>query len=168
VTHTLAAVLLVLCLGGGLVLVPLGLPGLWVMLVGVVAYGWLTAFQTVGLWTIAATLTLALIGEVVEAWLGFGLARRYGGSERAGWGALVGGLAGAAVGVPVPVVGSVIGALVGSFAGAVLLEYSRSRAAATAVRAGWGALVGRAAASAAKTAIGVVIAAVATVAALRG
>ena len=90
-THTLAALLLGLCLLAGLVLVTLGLPGLWVMVAGVVGYGWLTDFRSVGVTTIALVLGLALVGEIVETWLGFRLARRYGGSSRAGWGALVGG-----------------------------------------------------------------------------
>src|SRR6266566_3919532 len=153
-THTLATLLLALCCLAGLVLVPLGLPGLWVMVAGVVGYGWLTDFRSVGVTTIALVLGLALVGEIVETWLGFRLARRYGGSSRAGWGALVGGIVGAVVGVPVPIIGSVIAGLVGSFAGAAILEYSRSTA-ATAVRAGWGAVLGRAAAAAVKIALGI-------------
>jgi uncharacterized protein YqgC (DUF456 family) len=153
------------CFLAGLALVALGLPGLWVMAVAVVAYAWLTDFTRIGLVTIVVVLGLAIVGEVVEAWLGFGLARRYGGSKRAGWGALLGGLVVAVVGVPVPVIGSVIGAFIGSFAGAAIFEYWKSDA-GTAVRAGWGALLGRAAATAAKTAVGVVIAVVALFAAI--
>ena len=164
---TLLTWLLAACFLAGLALVALGLPGLWVMVVAVLAYGWLTDFQRIGLATIIAVVVLAVIGEVIEAWLGFGLARRYGGSKRAGWGALLGGLVGAFVGVPVPVIGSVIGAFVGSFAGAVMFEYWKSDA-GTALRAGWGALLGRAAATAAKTAVGVVIAVVALFAAVQG
>ncbi len=162
---TLLTWLMAACFVGGLALVALGLPGLWVMVAAVVAYGWLTDFQRIGVVTIVVVTALAVIGEIIEAWLGFGLARRYGGSKRAGWGALLGGLVGAIVGVPVPVIGSVIGAFVGSFAGAVVFEYSKSDA-GTAVKAGWGALVGRAAATAAKAAVGVVIAVVALFAAL--
>jgi hypothetical protein len=162
---TLLTWLLAACFLVGLALVALGLPGLWVMVLAVIAYGSLTDFQRIGAVTILIVVALAVIGEVLEAWLGFGLARRYGGSKRAGWGALVGGLVGAIVGVPVPVIGSVIGAFIGSFAGAVVFEYSKSDA-GTAVRAGWGALLGRAAATAAKTAVGVVIAVVALFAAL--
>jgi len=72
------------------------------------------------------------------------------------------------MGVPVPVVGSVIGAFLGSFAGAALFEYSLSRTPDTAVRAGWGAVVGRATAAAAKIALGVVIAVLGVIAAVRG
>jgi len=163
---TLLTWLMVACFLAGLALIALGLPGLWVMVAAVAAYGWLTAFNGVGLVTIIVVLVLAIIGEVIEAWLGFGLARRYGGSKRAGWGALLGGLVGAIVGVPVPIIGSVIGAFLGSFAGAVIFEYTKTAAAGTAVRAGWGALLGRAAATAAKIAVGVVIAVVALFAAL--
>ena len=165
---TLLAWLMALCFLVGLALVALGLPGLWVMVLAVLAYGWLTDFQSIGLATIVAVVGLAVVGEVIEAWLGFGLARRYGGSKRAGWGALLGGLVGAIVGVPVPIIGSVIGAFIGSFAGAVIFEYTKTAAAGVAVRAGWGALLGRAAATAAKTAVGVIIAVVALFAALRG
>ena len=167
-THTIAALLLALCCVAGLVLVPLGLPGLWLMALGVIGYGWLTDFRTVGVATIAIALGLALLGEILETWMGFGLSRRYGGSRRAGWGALIGGIVGAVVGVPVPIIGSVIGAFTGSFAGAALFEYSWSRIAGTAVRAGWGAVLGRAAAAATKIALGLVIAVLAAVAAFRG
>jgi uncharacterized protein YqgC (DUF456 family) len=111
------------CFLAGLVLAPLGLPGLWVMVLGTVAYGWMTDFRAVGVVTLAVVLGLAFAGEIIEAWLGFRYARRYGGSSRAGWGALVGGIVGAVVGVPVPLLGSVVGAFVGSFAGAALFEY---------------------------------------------
>jgi uncharacterized protein YqgC (DUF456 family) len=152
----------------GLVLVPLGLPGLWLMVLGVLGYGWLTAFRTMGAGLVGLVVGLALAGEVVEWWLGFALARRYGGSRRAGWGALAGGLVGAVVGVPVPIVGSVIGAFAGAFAGAALFEYTRAREAGAAFTAGWGAVLGRAAAAAVKLALGIAIAIVGAVAALRG
>src|SRR5881409_2205203 len=167
-SHVLPALLLGGCCLLGLVLVPLGLPGLWIMVAGIVGYGWLTDFRSVGVATIGAVLGLAFLGEIIEAWLGFRLTRTFGGSHRSAWGALVGGIVGAVLGVPIPIVGSVIGAFLGSFAGAALFEYSLSRTAGTAVRAGWGAVVGRATAAAAKIALGMVIAVVAVFAALRG
>ena len=167
-SHVLPALLLGVCTIFGLLLVPLGLPGLWVMVAGIVGYGWLTDFRSVGVATIGVALGLAFLGEIVEWWLGFRFARTYGGSRRSAWGALVGGIVGAAMGVPVPIVGSMIGAFLGSFAGAVVFEYSLSRTPATAVRVGWGAVVGRATAAAAKIALGVVIAVLGLFAALRG
>jgi uncharacterized protein len=163
-----AILLLVISILAGLLLIPLGLPGLWVMVLGVLAYGWLTSFQAVTAGIVALVVALAALGEVIEAWLGFRFARRYGGSSRAGWGALAGGLIGAVVGVPVPVVGSVVGGFLGSFAGAALLEYTRARHTGAAAGAGWGAVLGRAAAAAAKMALGIVIAVSALFAAIRG
>jgi len=162
-----ATALLIVCLVAGLVLVPFGLPGLWMMVLGVIGYGWLTGFHAVGAWIIALVVGLAFVGEIVEWWLGFRFAAKYGGSRRAGWGALIGGIVGAIVGVPVPVIGSVIGAFIGSFAGAALFEYTRERHAGVAVRAGWGAMLGRAVAAGAKIALGLVIAVVAVVVVLR-
>jgi uncharacterized protein len=162
----LAIVILSIALVVGLLLIPLGLPGLWVMVGGILAYGWLTSFRSAGVAIIAIVLGLAALGEVIESWIGFRFAKRYGGSSRSGWGALIGGLVGAVIGVPIAVIGSVIGAFLGSFIGAALFEYSYSRHTGVATRAGWGAVVGRAAAAAAKTALGVVIAVIGIFAAL--
>src|SRR2546422_2162960 len=156
-SHALPALVLGICTILGLVLIPLGLPGLWVMVAGVAGYGWLTGFRSVGVATIAVVLGLAFVGEIIEAWLGFRFARTFGGSRRSAWGALVGGIVGAVMGVPVPIVGSGIGAVLRSFARAALFEYSLSRTPDTAVRAGRGAVVGPATAAAPKIALGVEI-----------
>lgn len=162
----LALAILIVGLVTGLLLVPLGLPGLWVMVGAILVYGWLTDFRSLSVALIAIVLAVALVGEIVESWLGFHFAKRYGGSNRSGWGALIGGIVGAIVGVPVPVIGSVIGAFLGSFVGAALFELSASRQLGVATRAGWGSVVGRAAAAAVKIALGVVIAVIAAFAAL--
>ncbi len=152
----------------GLLLIPFGLPGLWVIVLGIVAYGWLTDFRSVGAGIMALAIGLAFLGELVEAWVGFRFARRYGGSRRAGWGAIVGGLVGAVVGVPVPVIGSVIGGFIGAFVGAALFEYTKARHTNSALGAGWGAVLGRVVAASIKVALGIVIAVGALFAALRG
>lgn len=163
----IAVLLLAGCGIAGLLLIPFGLPGLWVILLGTLGYGWLTDFRSMGVGLIVLIIGLALVGEIVESWLGFRFARRYGGSRRAGWGALIGGLIGAVVGVPVPVIGSVIGGFVGAFAGAAVFEYTASRHSEGAMRAGWGAMLGRAAAAAVKMALGVVMVVVGVFAAVR-
>jgi uncharacterized protein YqgC (DUF456 family) len=157
-TADVSPVLLIIVTGlVGLFLIPLGLPGLWLILLGILGYGWLTHFQTLSVGLIVLATVLALLGEVFESWIGFRYAQKYGGSSRAGWGALVGGIAGAIIGVPVPVIGSVIGGFVGAFVGAALFEYTRQRQSGVAAKAGWGAVLGRAAAAAVKMAIGVVL-----------
>jgi len=154
-TDSSGTLLLVVAGLTGLVLIPLGLPGLWVILLGIIGYGWLTDFQTISAVFLIVMIALAILGEVFESWVGFRYAKRYGGSSRAGWGALLGGLVGAIMGVPVPIIGSVIGGFIGAFVGAALFEYTAARRAGGAVRAGWGAVLGRAAAAAMKMAIGV-------------
>ena len=166
--HSLAVLLLAAAGVAGLLLIPLGLPGLWLIVLGILSYGWLTHFQTLTAGLVALAVGLAALGEGVEAWIGFRFARRYGGSRRAGWGALAGGLIGAVVGVPVPIIGSVIGGFVGAFAGAAVFEYTRERASEGAVRAGWGAVLGRAAAVALKMGLAVVMVSGALWLAVRG
>ena len=143
-----------------LFLIPLGLPGTWIMVGAAIGYDALVGGNPIGTFTIVATAVLAVIAEIFEFSLSARYTRKYGGSRRAGWGAIIGGIVGAIVGVPVPIIGSVIGAFVGSFAGALVAEYTRSEATAgTATRVATGALLGRVVAAAMKTAMGVVIAA---------
>src|SRR6266542_1020817 len=162
----LAIVILTTTVLIGLLLIPLGFPGLWVMVGGILVYGWLTSFRSVSVALIAIVLGLAFLGEIIENWIGFRYAKRYGGSTRSGWGALIGGLIGAVIGVPVAIIGSVIGAFLGSFIGAALFEYTYSSHAGVATRAGWGAVVGRAAGAAVKIALRLIIAVVGLFAAL--
>ena len=142
---------------GSLLLVPLGLPGTWLMLGAAVGYNALTGTEAIGLASLIGLTVLTVLAEVAEFMLGGRFAQRYGGSRRAGWGAILGGLLGAFVGVPVPIVGPVMGALVGSFAGALVFEYTVARDHRTATRATTGALVGRVAAIALKVAVGCVL-----------
>ena len=142
----------------GLLLVPLGLPGIWLIVGAVAVYNPLTGTEAIGTQTIIGVLVLAVIAEVIEFTLAASFTRQYGGSKRAAWGAIIGGMIGAVVGVPVPIIGSVIGAFVGSFVGALVAEWSRGTQTGTATRVATGALLGRAAATAAKIAIGFVMA----------
>ena len=150
--------LLGLVFGGCLFLIPLGLPGLWLMLAAAFVYDIvMPGADPIGIWNIAGATVLAVLAEVGEFTLAGRYARKYGGSKRAGWGAILGGIVGAIVGVPIPVVGSVIGAFAGAFAGALAFEYMGSRNAGTATRVAWGALIGRVVAAALKVGVGVAI-----------
>src|SRR3954454_23656681 len=154
-TDSTAGLLLAAASVIGLLLIPFGLPGLWVILFGIIGYGWITNFRTLSTGFLVLAIALALLGEVLESWVGFRFAKRYGASSRAGWGALVGGLVGAVVGVPIPIIGSVIGGFVGAFIGAAVFEFTRARQSGVAAKAGWGAVLGRAAAVAIKMGLGV-------------
>lgn len=154
----MSLLLLALVLFGCLMLIPLGLPGTWLMVGAALVYPWLSGDPSIGLWTIIGTAVLALTAELVEFGLAGRYARKYGGSRRAEWGAIIGGLAGAFMGVPVPIVGPVIGAFIGAFLGALAGELSIGRGARASTRAATGALIGRIVAAAMKVVVGVVIA----------
>lgn len=154
----MALIVLAVVLFIGLLLIPLGLPGLWLIVGAVALYNPVTGTEAVGTTTIVVILLLATIAEVIEFTLAARYTKEYGGSKRAGWGAIIGGMAGAIIGVPVPVIGSVIGAFVGSFVGALVAEWSRGTKTATATKVATGALLGRVMATAAKVAIGMVMA----------
>jgi uncharacterized protein YqgC (DUF456 family) len=153
--------LLVLAQAAGLVLIPLGLPGIWLQVSALAVYGFFTDFTSVGWIPLVVVVALAVVAEVVEFFLGARYAQKYGGGRRAAWGAILGGIVGAIVGVPVPVIGSLIGAFVGAFLGAAIFEYSYRSELRGSLRAGWGALLGRVAATAVKSGIGVAVAALA-------
>lgn len=162
----MAAILLGASLVACLFLVLLGFPGLWLMLGAALVYNWL-AGATFGTATLVTVGVLALLAEILEFTLSARYTRRYGGSPRAGWGAIIGGFLGAMAGIPIPIIGSVIGALAGAFIGALVLEYTRAEATrGSATRVAWGALVGRVAAAGAKTGIGCAISAILLVVAI--
>lgn len=154
---TLDHILLFVAVLGGLVMIPLGLPGIWVMIIAGVAHRLLVVPATLSWLTLALLAVLAVAAEWVEFSIAGKYTAKYGGSRRASWGAILGGLVGAFVGIPIPVVGSVIGAFAGAFVGALLGEYSVARDHGKATRAATGALIGRAVATALKSLAGCVI-----------
>ncbi len=137
-----------------LFLIPIGLPGIWIMVLVLFAGTWAGLVHWI---VLLALLALAIAAELVEWAAVDRLGRRYGGTRRTFWGALAGGILGAIVGVPVPLLGSLLGVLVGTFAGATLVTWHELRDRDGAVRAGWGATLGRTFAIALKVATGLVI-----------
>lgn len=148
----LGAILLI-----SLVMIPLGLPGTWVMVAAAVGYSILVP-NSIGMVTLIGTTAIAVVAEIFEFTLAGQYARKYGGSKRASWGAIIGGTVGAIIGVPVPIVGPIIGAFAGAFIGALVFEYSRGSGAQVATKVATGALIGRAVAAALKVAAGFVMA----------
>jgi hypothetical protein len=158
----MAVVLLALVLLVALVLIPFGLPGTWIMLAAAVGYNVLTRgaiLGRIGLATLIGTGLLAVVAEVLEFALAARYTRRFGGSRRASWGAIIGGMIGAFVGLPVPIVGSIIGAFAGAFLGAFAAELTNRTGTGAATRVATGALLGRAAGAATKIGFGLAIAA---------
>jgi hypothetical protein len=125
----------------------LGLPGLWLMVIGHAAFGWVTGWNVyVGWPSLIAIFAVAVLAEVVEFVAGAAGSAQAGGTKRGMIGAIIGGLAGGIVGsilIPVPVVGTIIGAVAGSFAGAVAIERLIVADTDRAIRVGMGAAKGR-------------------------
>ena len=140
-----------------LILIVLGLPGLWIMVATAVVYNMIVPGDPIGWISLIAVAVLALIAELLEFTMTGRYARKYGGSRRAGWGAIIGGMIGAVVGFPVPIVGPVIGAFVGCFVGALLGELTGGASAGDATRVAQGALIGRVVSTMLKIGIGFTI-----------
>ena len=139
-------------------LTAVGLPGAWLLLAGVTIWKTADPAATLSWAGIGVAFALATVAELIELGLATRYTAKYGGSRRAGWGALLGGIAGAIIGVPIPIVGSIVGSFAGAFLGALVAEYSVHRRHDAAGRVAWGALVGRVLATGAKVALGVVLA----------
>jgi uncharacterized protein len=146
--------LLVVAMVVSLFLIPLGLPGLWLM-VGAVAVG--AILGEIGVTIVVAALVIALIAELIEFVLVKRLTQQYGGSRKAFWGAIAGGMVGVIVGVPVPIVGTIAAGLIGSFVGAAIVTYAETKELRAAHRVGFGAVVGRALSAVTKIAAGLAI-----------
>jgi uncharacterized protein YqgC (DUF456 family) len=140
-----------------LILIVLGLPGLWIMVATAVVYNMIVPGDPIGWVSLIAVAVLALIAELLEFTMTGRYARKYGGSRRAGWGAIIGGMIGAVVGFPVPIIGPVIGAFVGSFVGALVAELTGGSSASDATRVAKGALIGRVVSTMLKIGIGFTI-----------
>jgi len=139
------------------ILIVLGLPGLWIMIATAVTYNLIVPGEPIGWFTLVAVAVLAFVAELLEFTMTGKYARKYGGSRRAGWGAIIGGIVGAMIGFPVPIIGPVIGAFVGSFVGALIAELGAGSSAGDATRVAKGALIGRAVSTALKMGIGLTI-----------
>src|SRR5688500_5037214 len=137
---------------GALLLVPLGLPGLWIM-IGILTAA--TIAREVSPFTLVLLVGVAVGAELLEWVVLKRTSARFGASRKAFWGAVVGGFVGVLVGMPVPVVGSLLAGLLGTLVGAAVVSFLETRKARHAGRVAWGALLGRAFAAAVKTAAGV-------------
>jgi uncharacterized protein len=150
----MAVILLIAAIALGLLMIPFGLPGTLIIFGAALCYYLLVPGSAIGLATVIGVGVLMAIAEVLEFLMAGRYAKKYGGSKRAGWGAIIGGMIGAFMGVPIPIIGSVIGAFLGAFIGAFVLEWTGHKDHAVATRVAWGALVGRAVAAAMKVGIG--------------
>jgi uncharacterized protein YqgC (DUF456 family) len=142
----------------GLVLIPVGLPGSWLILISSFVFAALTGFEDLTRSVMLMLLALALVGELLELFLGIFVAKRFGASKYGMWGAFFGGIVGGVFGTAIfPLVGSVVGAMMGAFVGAFALEFVHEIRTEDRLRAGLGALIGRVLATTMKLGIGLIM-----------
>jgi uncharacterized protein YqgC (DUF456 family) len=129
----------------GVLLIPFGLPGNWV----IAASGLLGLSLGLGWAPFLILLVAAAVAEILEFQTTMRYTKKSGAGKSGIWGAFVGGFFGAILGTPIfPVVGTLLGAAVGAFAGAALFEVIfGDRSGKEGVRVGkgafWGALFGK-------------------------
>lgn len=138
--------LFILGLFVGLVVIPFGLAGTFIILLSAFFFAWISDFSTITWPFLAILLSIAIGAELVEFLLGALAARKHGSSSWGIWGSIVGGFLGAVWGTALsPIIGTIFGAFIGAFIGAFLFEYARFRDSQKAFNAGWGAFLGTAA-----------------------
>ncbi|KAA3619815.1 MAG: DUF456 domain-containing protein [Calditrichaeota bacterium] len=143
VTSFALHILFWLILVGSIIIVPIGLPGTFIIAGMVLLHGFLTDFVPFNISLIVMLFGIAAIGEVVEFFFGAASTKKFGGSKNAMWGAVIGGFGGAIIGSGVvPIIGTLVGAFAGAFLGAALMEYGTKRDVHLAFKVGFGAFLG--------------------------
>jgi len=135
----------------------LGLPGAFVIVVGALLYNLITWSLAISWKLLAILAALAILAEVLEAFV-MVYGAKLGGVSKYGTfgtvaGAIVGGLLLSAV---MPIVGTIIGVFLGAILGAFLAEYAHTHHAGKAWKAAVTALIGRGLVSVVKLVIVVV------------
>jgi hypothetical protein len=127
----------------GLIIIPFGLPGTFVIAGVALIAGIFTGFHPIGWKLLAFLFGLSVLVEVVEYLLSAVAAKKYGSSRWGMWGAILGGFAFAIWATPIsPFIGTVFGAFIGAFLGAFFFEWLRFGDVGRAFRSGWGAFLG--------------------------
>ena len=123
--HIALIVVVFLLILVGIVLVPLTLPGTWLIVAAGGLYAIFFSFDggaTSAWWVIAWLIGVAAFGEIVE----FGVGTLGGKAVKVSNGAIVsafiGGIIGLFIGVPIFLIGSLIGLFIGAFLGAFIYE----------------------------------------------
>lgn len=118
-----------------------GLPANWLILASLGLWKWAHLEMDAGWGFFALLLGLCLVGEVVEFAVQFWGAKRFGGTNRGGWAAVVGAIVGGVFGAAFFFgLGAIPGSLAGAFLGSLLIEIDQGRSIQDARRAAWGAM----------------------------
>ncbi|MGD0088741.1 MAG: DUF456 domain-containing protein [Planctomycetota bacterium] len=162
---SLGMILFFLAQLAGVLMIPFGLPGMFLQVLAAVILILATGGARLGWAWAGVFLALASLGELVDFLSGQWGARRFGGSKKAAWGAVAGGFLGLLCGglIPIPLIGSVVASFIGTFGGAILGEMQAAKGAAPNLRVGCGAVLGRALGTGAKLFLAFLIAIISTI-----
>lgn len=131
-----AFIMLLICSLG--TILPL-LPGLPLMALIFLGYGWFEGFQNINFLIIAIAFIFAIIGTLLDYFAGSYAAKKKGGTKGGYWGALLGGIFGIIFLGP-------IGLLLGPFLGALCGEFLAGKSIKEATQIGisslWGLIIG--------------------------
>lgn len=145
----------------GIIMVPLGLPGLWVIVGTSLLYSYFYQYSSghSDVWVNVILFFLALLAEILEFLVGtFGGKAMVEVSTGAIISSIVGGLIGAMIGVPIFLIGSFLGLLLGAFLGALIYEWVIHKDFGTALTAAVAVFLSRMVASFLKTCIALAMA----------
>lgn len=150
-----------------LLLVPLALPGNWLIVITTALFAWWRADDKVfSPYTLVVITFLALLGELVEFFGGVVGAKKAGAHFLGSLGAIIGAVTGAIIGTFVlPIVGTILGSCAGAAIGACVFEVLGGRRMEDTVNLGIGAGLGHFFGTTAKLALGILIWLIAAVAA---
>jgi uncharacterized protein YqgC (DUF456 family) len=133
----------------GLITIPFGLPGVFIILGCVYIYAFATDFNgEIGIPFLMVLTVLTIAAETADNWLTAIGAKRYGASSGSIWLSFLGGLLGAIfIGGPLAFLlgplGPIAGGFIGAFGAVVAHELYLGKNRAEALRAGWGSFLGR-------------------------
>jgi uncharacterized protein len=123
-----------------------GLPGTVIILIDAALYAAVTGFERIGFKTLLTLLLLSILAELADFAVGMGGAVKFGASRKAFWASVGGGLIGALMMAPFWFgLGAVAGGFLGGFTAILTVELLRQNRLKPALRAAWGAILGRAA-----------------------
>ncbi|MDT8389184.1 MAG: DUF456 domain-containing protein [Lentisphaeria bacterium] len=141
----------------GVVLVPLGLPGEFLIVIAAGVFIAAAGSGVISWWTFLGLLLLGVLAETIEFFAGL-LGAKVKGSLWSGVGAIIGGVAGAVLGAPFGlIIGSLAGVFVGTFLGAYLVELHISKQSDQAMTVAGAAVAARLIGVAVKVTIAVVM-----------
>ncbi len=133
--HFFLAVALLFMIGGTLeTLLPM-IPGIPLVYLGYLIYGFASGWREYGLQTMLWLGLFTILIQVLDFYAGSLGAKRFGASKRGVWGSIIGALLGL-------IFFSLPGLVVGTFAGALFGEILEGRSLGEGVRSGWGAFLG--------------------------